>query len=269
MIDSFHAFVKDLYGYDESVNTCVLGPNETGKTDFNLLIMQTIYDLGISKHFGSNLKDLSADFEIQHITDFETLKKTCKMLNPNPAKYGLKKFVFFGSEIAKWASRDTAWLNTDLIKELQTVRKYGLCFLTDAIDRVDKRILNPRFFAGEFQKPFKRNKKFAIYKDYSNHSITRFTDIPKTQIEFNTYEEAEFFMKPQNPDKASIPLNYEHEIVKKYMDLGSWAKVGVHRQEGKRCLLKVLGYHFTHCLTLPTKEIVELSTTEETEITVS
>jgi hypothetical protein len=197
---------------------------------------------------------VEADFEIQKITDFETLEKTCRMLNPNPKKHGLKKLIFFGSEIGKWAARDTAWENTDLIKKFQTVRKIGLCMLTDAIDRVDKRIVSPRFFAGLFEKPFKRNKKFAIFEDWTTGKFYKFKDIPKTRIEYDTYEEAEFHMHPLVPEDAVIPLNYEHDVIKKYMESGSWKAINIHPQEGKRCQQKVNEYHFTHCLPHISKE---------------
>jgi len=247
-IYSFNDFIKHIYGKNESIFTCVLGKNETGKTDFNLLQMEYIHDLGIAQHFGSNMRSVKADFEIAFIEDFETLEKTCRMLNPDPKKHGLKKFFYFMSEIGKALPRDEAWRNTKFIGKMQTVRKYGLSMLTDAIDRVDARVLSPRFFHGEFEKPLKDHKKFAIYRDYTTGREFQFKDIPKTRIEYDTYETANFYMEPQVPEDAIVPLNKEHEVVKKYMETGSWVKTGVHRQEGKRDLLKVLEYHFTHCL---------------------
>ena len=248
-IYTFNSFIKRIYGKNESVFTCVVGKNETGKTDFNLLQMERIHELGLGHKFGSNLPSLKSDFEIDFIEDFETLEKTCRMLNPNPKKYGLKKYIFFGSEIGKWAPRDQAHKNVHLIEKLQTVRKYGLSMLTDAIDRVDARVLSPRFFAGLFEKPLKNNKKFAIYEDWGNGQIFQFRDIPKTQIDFDTYETANFYMTPQVPENIRIPLNPEHEIVKKYLKSGkSWRKAGIHRQEGKRAISKVLEYHMEHCL---------------------
>lgn len=247
-IYTFNAFLKHVYGRSESVFTCVLGKNETGKTDFNLLQLERMNELGIAKHFGTNMRSVEAEFEIQFIDNFKTLEQTCRMLNPNPKKHGLKKFFYFGSEIGKWAPRDQAWKNTKLIEKLQTVRKYGLCMLTDAIDRVDARVLSPRFFAGEFVKPFQNNKRFATYRDYATGRSFQFRDIPKTQIDYDTYETANFYMEPQGEEGAEIHLNYEHEIAFKYLDLGSWKAVGISTQEGKRCLQKVLRYHRTQCL---------------------
>ena len=100
-IYSFNDFIKHLYGKNESVFTCVVGKNETGKTDFNLLQLERIHALGISEHFGTNMKTVKADFDITFIEDFQTLERTCRMLNPDPKKKGLKKFFFSGSEIGK------------------------------------------------------------------------------------------------------------------------------------------------------------------------
>lgn len=245
---SFNGFIKQIYGRSESVFTCVVGENETGKTDFNLLLMERIHDLGIGHRFGSNMQTLKADFEIEFIEDFETLEKTCRMLNPDPKKYGLKKFFYFGSEIGKWAPRDQAWKNTKLIEKLQTVRKYGLSMLTDAIDRVDARVLNKRFFAGKFEKPFKSNKKFAVYNNWATGQTFQFKDIPKTRIDFDTYETANFYMAPQVPDNAVVPLNEEHKMVAKYLKSSSWKKLGIDTKTGNRAVRKVLEFHMSKCL---------------------
>ena len=217
--------------------------------------MERLHKLGIGHRFGSNMRSLKANFEIDFIEDFQTLEQTCRMLNPNPNKQGLKRYFFFGSEIGKWAPRDQAWKNTELIEKLQTVRKYGLSMLTDAIDRVDARVLHPRFFAGIFEKPFKQNKKFATFEDWSTGRTFQFKTIPKTSIEYDTFETASFYMDRQLDDMSTIPLSPEHETVKKYLEFGSWKKADIHPQEGKRAIAKVLVYHMKHCITSLPEEV--------------
>ena len=83
---------------------------------------------------------------------------------------------------------------------------------------------------------------------------------------FDTYYTADFFLKPQ-AEGTGIVLDQSEEIVKTYMDTGSWAKAGVTTQQGKRELFKVIDYHYTHCLPsvheVPQdKEIVAPSSTE-------
>lgn len=248
----------------ESIFTIVTGPNQSGKTNLCLLIMEIMYELGLADKFGSNVP-VDAPFKVDFINDFQTLEHTCKMLNPTPKKSGLKRYVYFLSEMGKTFPRDEAWRNTKFIKKLQTVRKYGLNLLGDAVDRVDGRIVSPSFAHGVFHKK-KDRLTSAIYEDWldSGKRIPIF-DIPKTKIDFDTYHSADFYMEPQTPEGAIIPLNYEHQIAKRYTDGESWKKIGISTQEGKRCLQKVVRYHLTHCLpTIDTKN--DVSTPIETEI---
>lgn len=242
-------FLKRTYKKKyQSVWTCTLGANQSGKTDWNLYQMERIHALGLADSFGSNIPDLKADFEIDFIEDFTTLKKRCQMLNPDPEKYGIKRYFFLGSEMGDWAPKDQPWLNVKFIKELQQVRKYGLSFLGDAIDRVDSRILNEKHFHGYFEKVNKAKPQLAVYYDWFNGKKVKLYNIPRTSIEFNTWYSANFFMDPQVPDDAVVPLNEEHEAVKEYLKHGSWKEAGIETKKGKRSVMKVLDFHMTHCL---------------------
>lgn len=252
-IYGFNDFIRNLYGKDDSVFTCVTGPKGAGKTEFNLLQLERIQQQGLGHCYGSNMpipRALKPPFQMDFIEDFATLETACKMLNPNPERHGLKKYFFFLSEMGKFVPRDQAWRkeNIQFIQKLQTVRKYGLSLLSDGIDRIDARVLSPMFFHGEFKKPFSANPKFATWRDYRTGREFTFKDIPRCEAWYDTYYTADFYMEPQTPDGATVPLNHEHEIAFKYLDTGSWKKIGVSTQEGKRCVLKVLRYHRTHCL---------------------
>ncbi len=246
---SLDDFLKSAYKRKfQSVWTCTLGANQSGKTDWNLYQMERLHALGLADGFGANIPDLEASFKIDFIEDFESLKKRCQMLNPNPEKHGIKRYFFLGSEMGDWAPKDQPWLNVRFIKELQQVRKYGLSFLGDAITRVDSRILNEKHFHGCFEKVNKANPKIAVYYDWFNRRKVKLYNIPRTSIKFNTWYSANFYMTPQVPSDAIVPLNPEHEIVKKYLECGSWKSVGISTQEGKRATEKVLRYHMDHCL---------------------
>lgn len=242
-------FIKRTYKKKyQSVFTAVLGPNQSGKTDFNLFQMERIHALGLGDGFGANIPDLEAPFDIDFIEDFETLRKRCQMLNPDPEKYGIKRYFFLADEMGNWAPKDQPWLNVWLIQELQQVRKYGLSMLGSAIDRIDSRILNEKHFHGYFEKINKEKPQVAVYHDWFNRRPVKLYDIPRTRIVFDTWYSARFHMTPQLEEGAVIHLNPEHEIVFKYLDTGSWKRTGVSTQEGKRALQKVLRYHRTHCL---------------------
>ena len=245
---SFSDFIKRTYSRKyQVVWTAILGRNESGKTDFALLQMEYIHKLGLGDAFGSNIPNLKADFEIDFIEDFQTLKKRCQMLNPSPKKHGLKRYFFLGDEMGDWAPRDQPWLNVKFIKELHQVRKYGLNFIGCAIDRVDERILNEKHFHGVFRK-YKANKKFSNYYSWMTGRSTTIKGIRKTKIDFDTFYMANFYMEPQVPELSMVPLNPEHEIVIKYLECGNIKDTGIHRQELKRAIQKVLKYHVSHCL---------------------
>lgn len=244
----FNDFIKKTYGTEDSTFTCVTGPNGSGKTEFNLLMLERIHDLGIGHRFGSNMPipdALKPEFEMDFIEDFETLEETCKILNPNPDRGKLKKYFFFLSELGKFVPKDQAWKkdNIEFIEELQTVRKVGLSMLSDGIDRIDARVLSPHFFNGEFKKPFATNPRFAKYEDYRTGRITTFKDLPKCKMWFNTYYSANFYMK-RNAKVSGIALDASEQIVKDYMDSGSWKKAGVTTQQGKRELFKILHRYY-------------------------
>ena len=243
----------------QSVWTCTLGANQSGKTDWNLFQMERLHALGLADGFGSNMP-LDAPFHIDFIEDFETLKDRCRMLNPDPERHGIKRYFFLGSEMGDWAPKDQPWLNVKFIKELQRVRKYGLNFLGDAIDRVDSRILNEKHFHGYFEKVNKAKPQFAVYYDWFNRRKVKIHDIPRTSIPFDTFYSANFYMEPQLKEGAIVPLNPEHEIIKKYLETGSWKLTGVDTKTGKRAVQKVLKYHLTHCLhALPQENDVSVS----------
>lgn len=242
-------FIKRTYRRKyQSVWTATLGPNQSGKTDWNLYQMERIHALGLGDAFGANMPDLKASFDIEFIQDFETLKKRCQMLNPDPEHYGIKRYFFIGSEMGDWAPKDQPWLNVKFIKELQQVRKYGLSFLGDGIARIDSRILNEKHFHGYFEKVNKARPELAIYHDWFNHRKVKLYGIPRTSIEFNTWYSASFFMEPQTQRDILVPLNPEHEIVRKWLDTGNWKETGVRTMEGRRAVIKVLRFHMSHCL---------------------
>ena len=148
-----------------------------------------------------------------------------------------------------WAPKDQPWLNVKFIKELQQVRKYGLSMLGDGIARIDARILNEKHFHGYFQKVSKTKPQSAVYIDWlRGGKPSKLYNIPRTNIKFNTWYSASFYMEPQTPEDAIIPMNEQHRMVKEYLKVKSWRKMGIHSQTGKNAVLDVLKFHMDHCL---------------------
>lgn len=246
---SLDDLIKRIYNRrNESVWTCTVGKKQSGKTNWNLDQMDRIHRSGLGERFGSNIPLENPDFKIDFIEDFETLEKMCRMLNPDPKKHGLKRYFFFGSEMGKWLPKDQAWKNIKFIEKLQLVRKYGLCWLGDGIDRIDSRVLNEHHFNGYFVKPSIADPTKAYYIDWSRKERVWVFNIPKTTIEFDTYYSANFYMEPQLKEGFVIPLNREHKIAFDYLDSGSWKKTGIDTKTGKRAVMDVLKFHRDHCL---------------------
>lgn len=247
--DSLTDLIKKIYTKrKQSVWTVTMGKKQSGKTDFNLRQMELLHELGLAEGFGSNLESLKAPFDVDFIEDFKTLKTRCQMLNPNPEKHGIKRYFFLGSEMGKWLPRDQPWRNTKFIEELQLVRKIGLNWLGDGINRIDKRVLSEAHFDGYFTKVSITRPDIAVYHNFSNNQTMEIRGIKRTKLTFNTWESCNFYMEPQTDD-TEIPLNQDHTIVKKYIDVGfSIKKTGLHSQEVKRARDRVLEYYFKHHL---------------------
>ena len=247
--DSLKDLIAKIYTRKkQSVWTVTLGKKQSGKTDFNLRQMELLHELGLADGFGSNIRSLKAPFDIDFIEDFQTLKAHCQMLNPNPEKHGIKRYFFFGSEMGKWLPRDQPWRNTKFIEELQLVRKYGLNWLGDGINRIDSRVLSEAHFDGVFTKVSITRPDIAIYHNFSNGRRYEVRGIIRTRLSFNTWESCNFYMEPQT-EGTEIKLNPDHLIVKAYLDAGcSIAKTGYHSQEVKRARDRVLQYYWKHHL---------------------
>lgn len=238
-VGAFDDFIRQTFTRrKQSIWIAVLGKKQSGKTDFCLHIMEKLYELELMDAFGSNVP-VEASFEIDFIEDFETLDKRCKALNPNPQKRGLKRYLYFASEMGKWLPKDEAWRNTKFISKLQTVRKNGLSWVGDAIDRVEGRALNPTHFEGCFNKLSPTNPRIADFENWVTGEVIYLENIPKTKIEFDTWYSANFYMEPQSPTGA-IPLDPNAQIVKQYLDNGcSWKKARIPTYKGKRAMIAV------------------------------
>jgi hypothetical protein len=229
----------------QSVWVVTTGKKQSGKTDFTLRLMEILYEENLADGFGANVKSLRAPFDIDFIQDFETLQERCKMLNPDPEKRGIKRYFFFGSEMGKWLPRDEPWRNTKFIKELQLVRKIGLNWLGDGINRIDLRVLSDAHFDGQFKKVSQMRPDIATYHDFATGKISTVEGIKRTSLKFNTWESCDFYMEPQGDTAGEIPLNQDHLIVKQYLEAGcSIAKTGLHSQVVKRARDNVLKYYF-------------------------
>ena len=218
MTDKFSlvSLVKQIFTKKkQSVWIVTTGRKQTGKTNFTLRLMEILHEQNLADGFGSNLRSLEAPFKVDFIEDFQTLKQRCQMLNPDPDKRGIKRYFYFGSEMGKWLPRDQPHRNVKFIEELQLVRKIGLNWLGDGIDRIDGRVINETHFDGEFKKISITRPDLALWKNYQTKTKHNVQGIKPTTLKYNTWESCNFYMEPQT-EENDIPLNADHRIVKQY-----------------------------------------------------
>jgi len=248
----------------QSVWVFAVGKKQSGKTDFMLRLMELLHELGLVDGFGSNVESLEAPFEVDFIQDYQTLKTRCEMLNPDPEKHGIKRYLYFCSEMGKAFPQDQPWENSKFIAKLQTVRKIGLNWLGDGINRIDQRIVSADHFDGKFKKVSITRPDIATYHDFSTGQRLTVQGIKRTTLKFNTWESSNFYMEPQT--ETDLPLTKDQKIIQQYLDAGcSIAKTGLHPQEIKRArdnmLMICRKHHWGHSQD-ENKAVIEGSTTE-------
>jgi len=265
---TLRALVKKIFTKKkQSVWVVTKGKKQSGKTDFTLRLMEILHDEGLADGFGSNVESLEAPFDVDFIQDYQTLKTRCQMLNPDPEKHGIKRYFYFCSEMGKAFPQDQPWKNAKFIAKLQTVRKIGLNWLGDGINRIDQRIVSADHFDGQFKKVSITRPDIATYHNFANNQMLTIQGIKRTALKFNTWESCNFYMEPQTDENTEIPLNSDHKIVQQYLAADcSIAKTGLHSQEVKRARDNVLRYYFKHHLQ-PTndeeKPVIEPASIEE------
>lgn len=186
--NDFIQFIKHLFLRQISAFLIILGRRGSGKTDLSLLIMELLHEQEAIKHFSTNIKIFESPFPIKEITNLEDLRLWAK------ENKGRKLFVF--DEIAKAMPRrrPMASLTVDLLNEFQILRKYKLSIVATTITekQADGAILDPSIVDGYFVKPNWKNPKVAHYEDLLERTFESWFDLPKTNINFDTYSSAPF-----------------------------------------------------------------------------
>ena len=186
--NNFQTFIHHLFNRQISSFFIVFGRRQSGKTDFALLIAETLFALDLIKHIATNIKTSSDIVPIEHIISLDILKAWCK------EKRGRKLFIF--DEVGKALRRRTPMssLNVKLIDELQILRKYKLSILalTPNEKYIDRVALGTDVLDGVFLKTSFSNPKVGIYRDFLDGSRKNLNNIPKTSIDFDTWDVAPF-----------------------------------------------------------------------------
>ena len=228
-----------IFRRQTSTYFAIFGRRGSGKTDLGLLIAEIVHALGLIKHVATNIKiNESPDFPITPITNLWDLKKWCKE-TPGPKLMAL-------DEIGRTVSRRTpmARLNVKIINELQILRKYKLSLEVITVDQkyTDNAILGIDLLDGVFTKPVYNNPKLALYDDNLETLQTSIYDIPRTRINFDTWDSAPFTEKPQThkpsfkDEDLSLLWDWSHGATYKQMGVHNWKLARITRKFIKETL---------------------------------
>ena len=215
----FILFICRLFKRGTSAFLIIFGRRETGKTDFALLIAEILWNEGLFKNFATNIKIYSSPFPIKPITNLDDLNSWAANTQ------GKKLFIFDEYGKAMRRRSPMASLNLKLIDQLQILRKYKLSTIAITVNEkyVDNAALGSDVLDGVFEKPQFNNQKLALYVDYLEYYTQTLTGIPKTSIEFDTWDVAPFkehgtTIKPKFKDEdMSVLWDWSHGMT--YKDL--------------------------------------------------
>lgn len=171
-----------------SVILLLLGRRDSGKTDFSLLIAETLFDNAVLRKIATNIKIISSKFPIKYVNSLEALEYWCK------EERGKKLFIF--DEIGTAVRRRTPMssLNIKFLDHLQVLRKYKLSQILIAPSEkyIDSATLGTDMLDATIIKPFPLNRKIATYIDELENFKITFYNLPATNINFDTFNRAIF-----------------------------------------------------------------------------
>jgi len=224
--------IKYLFTRGTSAFIIIFGRRETGKTDFALLIAETLWKEGIIKNFATNIQIYESSFPITRIDNLDDLTLWCKNTR------GKKLFIFdeFGKAMRRRSPMSS--LNIKLIDHFQILRKYKLSTIAITVNEkfVDNVALGSDILDGAFLKPNYKNQKIALYRDYLEFFTKSINEIPGTSVDFDTWDVAVFKehgvkLKPKFKDRdREILWDWSHGV--KARDLGV-KRMQIHRLSTK------------------------------------
>ena len=230
-----HLFVRQISGF-----IIILGRRGTGKTDLSLLIAEILVSRGKVDHVATNIKIYEAPFPIKEIDNLDDLKKWAKDTG------GHKLFLF--DEIGKGMTRrrPMSSLNVSLIHAFHILRKYKLSIVATTINEqyVDNAILGQDILDGFFLKPNFRNPKVALYQDNLENIELSIYDMPRTTVEFDTWDSAPFeeYAEAQKPKFKDKDL----EIIWEWAQGKTYRELELHPMKVHRILRKYVREKIEH-----------------------
>lgn len=236
---NFIKFVKSLLTSQISIFIIIFGRRGTGKTDLALLISEIAHYENMVKHFATNTRILGAPFKMDHISNLQDLEYWGKK------NVGRKIFVF--DEIANAMSRrrPMAGLTVELIKKFNTLRKHKLTIIATTISEsvLDKAAMDSDLLDGVFRRPYfpdghPQKCKKTRYINLLNGKKRRWTGIPATTVQFDSWDSSVFTEKPLEVNRAF--KDKDMEIAYRWANGETYTQLNIHPQQLTRVKKKIL-----------------------------
>lgn len=231
-MNNLEYFILKLFSHGDSVAVVIFGRRGTGKTDNALFIAEILEKHHKVFDFATNIHVYKSLFPIEYITNMEDLETW--------ASVGARRKLFILDEAGKAFKRRSPMskLNLKIMDNLQTLRKFKLSIIFIAPDEkyIDSAGLGSDVLDGIIFKPEFKNPKVALYHDLQNYSSEAFTNLPQTNIEFNTWDIATFTLKS---DKPKTPFTDKELAILEQLGGGVLRnKIPYHHEEINRTIRK-------------------------------
>lgn len=180
----------------------------------------------------SNIRIYKTPFPIEYIDNLQDLTAWCQA--------GPERKLFILDEAGKSLRRRTPMskLNIELLDKLQILRKYKLSIIMIAPDEkyMDSASLGSDVLDAIIVKPEFNNPKVGLYHDIMLNRAKAFNGIPKTSIEYDTWDIAPFKLK-RDVSKA-VFQDPELRILAKLGQGATYKEIGEHPQKINRTIRK-------------------------------
>ena len=220
-----HFFKQIKIYYPKNPIVLIYGNPDTGKTDFSLLISEILLENRIIHKVGTNIKTYNAN-------NFRILKNTLELkefLN----EPGRKLFCLDEAGIHLYGRDAMKKLNKYIVKTAFLCRKFKTCihFILQDPNVIDKHILKSPLINCAIEKVDKKN---AIFYSNVKQEIYVLNNIPRTSINFDTYDIASFeFFSEEEEQKQSIRQRIDEEAIN---TLKLWQQCGFNYSKLKEAL---------------------------------
>lgn len=200
---NYRQILKKIFDH-EAIIIVIKGYWKTGKTNVGLRLIEDLIEIGIIKIAGTNIKIRPTE-TLKYIEDFPTLRK---FHYDDPIRPKPKVFVF--DEAGKLAVRRGAMrrMNVEFMKFIPELSKgkMKLIVITQSENLTDSIFTETEFTRAtiETHKTKEFGYSISIKSEMLDKPIYFVNRFPKTTIDYEPYQSAEFFMEPRFVEKENL-----------------------------------------------------------------